>query len=282
VFAGGGYIAFEFAHVAARAGARVTILNNDDKPLRGFDSDVVRRLLAATREAGIAVHLDTTVESVERSDSGVVVHARTPKGAQTFEARDGVLAAGRVPDLEHLNLPAAGIERTKKGVKVNEFLQSVSNPQVFAAGDCADGGGLPLTPVAGYEGQTVAANILNNNSCKPNFSGLASMVYAIPPLGQIGLTEEQAREQGLNVEVHSGDMTEWFSTRHVAAKTAYYKLVLQKAGGTVLGATILGPHAEEQINVLALAIRHGLDGKSIGETLFAYPTGSSDMEYFFK
>ncbi len=282
IFVGGGYIAFEFAHVAARAGVRVTMLNDNNEPLHGFDRDVVEFLLDASREAGIDIHLDTPVESVERSGGGVIVHARTKSGPRTFDARNGVLAAGRIPDLERLHLEAAGIERTKKGVKVNEHLQSASNANIYAAGDCADGGGLPLTPVAGYEGAIVASNILDGNVRKPDFRGLASMVYTIPALGQVGLTEAQARKQGLDIEIHAGDMSDWYSTRHLAAKTAYYKMVVEEKSGRIAGATILGPHAQEQLNIIALGIRSGLDGRSIAQTLFAYPTGASDIEYFIE
>ncbi len=281
IFVGGGYIAFELAHVASRAGARVTMINDNDKPLHGFDPDAVEQLCETTRNAGIDVQLNTRVERVEHTGKGIALYAQTDSGTKVFEAENGVLAAGRIPDLDHLNLEAAGIERTKKGVKVNERLQSVSNPNVYAAGDCADGGGLPLTPVAGYEGEMVASNVLTAAGKKTDFTGLASMVYTIPPLGQTGLTEAQANEEHVDVEVRAGDMSDWYSTRHLAAKSGFYKVVLEKQSGRILGATIFGPHAEEQINVIALAIRQGLPGRRLAETLFAYPTGSSDMEYFF-
>jgi glutathione reductase (NADPH) len=276
IFIGGGYIAFEFAHVAARAGAQITILNDNDTPLRGFDPDIVGQLVDATRKLGIDVQLNAAAERVERTSGRVVVHT---KDGKRFEAENGVLAAGRVPNLEHLDLNAGGIERTKKGVKVNEFMQSVSNPNVYAAGDCADGGGLPLTPVAGYEGEIVSANIVEGNSRKPDFRGLASIVYTIPNLGQIGLTEAQAREEGLDVDVHSGDMADWYSTRHVAEDIAMYKAVVDKKNGTVCGVTILGPHAQEQLNVLALGMRYGLRAEQISQALYCYPTGPSDLEY---
>lgn len=281
VFVGGGYIAFELAHVAARAGARVTILNDNDKALHGFDPDIVEQLLKSTRNAGIDVRLETRIERVQRTDSGIALHAQTKTGTEVFKAENGVLAAGRVPDLDRLALDAANIQRTKKGVKVNEHLQSVSNPNVYAAGDAGDGGGLPLTPVAGYEGEIAASNILRPGSRTPDFTGLASMVYTIPPLGQAGLTEAQAREKHLEIDVHAGDMSDWFLTRHVGAKAAFYKVVVEKPAGRILGATIFGPHAEEQLNVLTLAIREGLPARHVAETLFAYPTGSSDLEYLF-
>lgn len=279
LFVGGGYVAFEFAHVAARAGSQVTILHNDAHPLAGFDADIVERLIAESREIGIAIELETPVARIESGSGGIIAHVKDDP-TRTFRAGGGVLAAGRKPNLDGLALDRGGIERTKKGVKVSEYLQSTSNANVYAAGDAADAGGLPLTPVAGYTGEIAAHNIVHGNSRTTDFHGLPTMVYTIPPLGGVGLTETQARERGLAIDVHAGDMTRWYSTRYVAGRAAYYKLVLEKTTGKLLGATVLGPHAEEQINVLALAIRYGLDARSIKDAFFAYPTGSSDLAYF--
>ncbi len=279
IFVGGGYIAFEFANLAARAGAKATILHRGAQPLEGFDADAVAFLLRLTREAGIEVQLEATVESVERAANGVIVHARVAGQLREFRAEAGVLAAGRVADLDALALEAGNVERSAHGVKVNAHLQSTSNPCVYAAGDAADGGGLPLTPVAGYEGEIVAKNILDGNTHTLDWSGLASMVYSMPALGVVGLSEEQARERNLDIDVRSGDMTSWYGTRHVAGRGAFYKMILEKGTRAILGAAILGPHAEEQINVLAAAIRSGVNADALVSTLFAYPTGSSDLEY---
>lgn len=279
VFVGGGYITFEFAHVAARAGAQVTILHRSAHPLAGFDPDIVERLLAMTRAIGIDVHLETPVTRVQKTDSGITIYADQRGAAKEFKAHAGVLAAGRIPNVDHLALDAGHIEYSLSGIKVNEYLQSVSNPNVYAAGDAADGGGLRLTPVAGYEGEIVAANLLDGNSRTADFSGLASMVYTIPPLGSVGITEESAQKQGIDYDIRAGDMSDWYSTRHLAARGAFYKVVLEKNTRRLLGATILGPLAEDQINVLALAIRNGLHADRLTQTLFTYPTGSSDLEY---
>src|SRR5205085_4317089 len=129
-----------------------------------------------------------------------------------------VHAAGRLPDIEDLNLQAAGVEFERRGVRVNEFLQSVSNPAVYAAGDCA-ASGPALTPVAGYEGGLVARNLLEGNRYQPSYVGVASVVYTVPPLATVGLQEEAARRQGLRFQVHAGDSSGWYSSRRVAEET---------------------------------------------------------------
>lgn len=276
---GGGYIAFELAHVAARGGAKVTILHEDDRPLPDFDRRAVAHLLAATRDAGIDVQLQTKVGRIEKRGDGVTAVDANDE-ARTFHAERGLLAAGRAADVDDLALEAAHVERSKKGIRVDEHLRSISNDRVYAAGDCADGGGLPLTPVAGYEGSVAAANILGEHPRTVDFRGLATIVFAIPALARVGITEDEAKQRGLDAQTHEGDMSEWYGTRHLGADAAYYSMVTEKGSGTILGATVFGPNAEAQINVLALAVRQSLPFDAVSGAFFAYPTGASDLEYF--
>ncbi len=151
-FVGGGYIAFEFAHIAARAGAHVQVLHRGASPLKQFDPDLVSQLVQATRELGVEVRLNTAVAATERQGDHLLIHARTGEREYTVEADLVVHAAGRVPEIDELDLDAAGGAREKEGVSVNAYLQSVSNPAVYAAGDAVASGGFPLTLVAGMCG----------------------------------------------------------------------------------------------------------------------------------
>ncbi len=273
IFAGGGYIAFEFAHLAARAGSRVTILHRGRRPLEAFDADLVDRLVVHSRRAGIDIHVNTVVQKIE---GGAGVRVDTSTG--TFAAAAAVHAAGRRPKIEALNLAAAGVESSPRGVKVNEFLQSVSNPNVYAAGDAA-ASGPALTPVAGYEGRIVAVNLLKGNHQRPNYQGLASTVFSLPPLASCGLTEEAARKQGLEVDIHHEDTSGWYTSRRVAEECSAYKVLVERKTGRIAGAHILGTGAEEFINLFALAMRHGLTAEQIKEPLYAYPSHGSNTQY---
>jgi glutathione reductase (NADPH) len=273
IFAGGGYIAFEFAHLAARAGSRVTILHRGARPLEAFDADLVSRLVVHSRRVGIDIQLNTTVQKIE---GGGGVRVTTSTG--TFAAAAAVHAAGRAPKIEALNLVAAGVEASPRGVKVNEFLQSVSNPRVYAAGDAA-ASGPALTPVAGYEGRIVAANLLKGNHKQPNYQGLASTVFSLPPLASCGLTEEAARKHELEIDVHHDDTSGWYTSRRVAEECSAYKVLVERKTGRIAGAHILGTGAEEHINLFALAMRHGLTAEQIKEPLYAYPSHGSNMQY---
>lgn len=277
-FIGGGYIAFEFAHVAARAGAVPVILQRGPRVLTGFDATLVDRIVEIGAPLGIDVRVNVDVSAIERTRDGVRVRGARDGEEFVLECDAAVHAAGRVADLDRLDLDAGGVARTKKGVAVNEFFQSCTNGSVYAVGDCADGGGLPLTPTASAEGDVVARNLLDGDRSSLDFSGLASIVYTIPSLGTTGLTEEQARECGLRFAIHESDTTEWYSSRSVRARGSCYRLLVEEGSGLIVGAHVLGPHTEELVNVFSLAIRAKIPASVLKNVLFAYPTGSSDIE----
>lgn len=278
-FVGGGYISFEFAHVAARAGARVQILHRGARPLEGFDTDLVDRLVQATRELGVDIRLNAVVEAVERDGGHFVVKASTDQGRQSFETDMLVHGAGRVPDIDDLDLEKAGVRREKQGVSVNEYLQSVSNPAVYAAGDAAASGGLPLTPVAGMEGHVVASNLLKGNHRKPDHTGVPTVVFTVPPLASVGLNEDQAKSQGLKFTTKHEDTSGWYSSRRIVVRHSGFKVLVEEGSRRILGAHLLGPHAEEVINLFALAIRAGLSADKLKTMIYAYPTSASDVSY---
>jgi glutathione reductase (NADPH) len=278
LFVGGGYISLEFAHVAARSGAEVQILHRGARPLERFDPDMVNRLVHATRELGIALHLKTAVEKIEKVPSEFTVHASVDGITKTFQADLVVHGAGRVPEIDDLNLETAHVEREKHGVRVNEFLQSVSNPAVYAAGDAASKGP-PLTPVAAMEGEIVAANLLKGNHRTPELAAVASIAYTLPPIASVGLLETAAKEKGLKFRVNHQDTSQWYSARRLGAKYSAFKVMVEDGTERILGAHLIGPHAEEQINLFTLAIRSGIRSSDIEATLFAYPTGASDLSY---
>src|SRR6202795_703742 len=228
LFIGGGYIAFEFAHVAARAGAQVTVLHRGPRPLALFDPDLVDQLVERTRELGIDVHLETEAIAIEKSSAELIVQALASGKTRAFRAEIVVHAAGRIPEINDLNLDAAGIKWDKRGVLVNEFLQSVSNLEVYAAGDAASGG-LPLAPVASYEGQIVATNLLKGNHERPNCIGIPSVVFTIPLLAVVGLSERGASEQNLKFRVKKEMTSTWYSSRRVAETHSGYKVLLDEA-----------------------------------------------------
>ena len=278
VFVGGGYISFEFAHVAARAGSSATILHRGARPLEGFEPDLVESLVRHTRELGIDIRTETEVTRVEDDARGFVVTATHRGRDEQFVADLVVHGAGRAAAIAGLDLEAANISHTRRGIDVNDHLQSVSNPVVFAAGDVINRGPA-LTPVAGYDGTIVAANLLNGLTRTVDYAAVPSVVFTIPPLASVGLVESEARRRGFDIEVRSGDMSGWYSSRRLGEATAAYKTVVARDTRRILGAHLLGPHSSEVINLFALAMRADISVEHLKSVLFAYPTGASDLQY---
>jgi glutathione reductase (NADPH) len=246
--------------------------------LAHFDPDLVSWLMEKFREIGVDVYVKTAVQAIERSGDRYVVRTEALDGARTFEADLVVHAAGRVPDIEDLDLAAGSVSVERGRLQLNEYLQSLSNPIVYAAGDAA-GAGPPLTPVATHDARIVAANMLEGNRHRPDYRGVPSVAFTLPPIAAVGLSAEAARRHNLPVTVKSAKTSDWYTARRVHESVYGYKTIVEQGSGRILGAHLVGPHADEIINLFALAIRHGLAVEDIKSAIFSYPTGASDIGY---
>lgn len=279
VFIGGGYISFEFAHVAIHAGAeKVTILHRSSKPLKAFDQDIVKIVLKASEAEGIKVVLNESPRSVESAENGLIIQGS--KGA-VYEADLIIEATGRVPNLSVLKGGYGKVDSSLRGVIVNEFLQSVSNSRVYAVGDCAATNYM-LAPVADEEGKTAARNILEGNIKTIDYSVIPSVVFTIPSIGSVGLTEEQAKQQELDFRVNQGMTTHWPSSKRIGEEHGAYKILIDNQTNEILGAHIARHNSCEAINVLALAMKHKIKASELAEFMWAYPTITSDLKYMVK
>ncbi len=277
VFVGGGFIAMEFAHISKRAGAgEVTVLEMMKRPLAAFDPDLVAMLLEATRDLGVDLQTEAKVQAVRKSATGYEVAFQTPAGPQTVACDLVVHATGRVPDINDLNLAAAGVEATRHGITVSPYMRT-TNPAIFAAGDCADSGP-NLTPVSAYEARIASKNLIAGKDVQPvEYPPIPSIVFTLPPVAMVGLSQEAAAEKGLDFEVHFQQTAGWYSSMRVGAKWSGFKLLVEKGTGLILGAHLIGPGAEEQINLLAMAMGAGLNANKIKAMIFAYPSFASDI-----
>jgi glutathione reductase (NADPH) len=278
IMVGGGYISFEFAHIAARAGANITILHNSAHPLKNFDPDLVHSQVKRTEELGVNILLNTRVIGLAKVENQIRLVASQGGKEVFFNCDMAVHAAGRAPEINDLQVENAGIERIARGIVVNEYLQSVSNPSVYAVGD-SSASGLPLTPVARMQGSVAATNLLGGNQRKFDGRAIPTTVFTTPTLAAVGLLEEEARSQGLKFKVNYADTSGWYTARRVAETAAAYKVLVEEGSERILGAHLLGPHASEVINIFAVAMRAGMKASELKGTIFTYPTAASDIVY---
>ena len=274
VFIGGGYISMEFAHVAAAGGAEVTVCHRSPVVLKGFDPDLAAMLTESYRRSGIDVRTQVRVRGVRPDGEALVVEL---DDGERLPADMVVHGAGRVPDLEALDLVAAGVASGRHGIDVDERMRSVSNPHVWAIGDAA-GRGLPLTPLGVAQRRIAARNTLGG---EVDFDApvTPSIAFTDPPLAMVGLTEAQAVAQGLEVEARLIDTTAWASSRRVGARVAGAKVIAERISGRIVGAHLLGHNAEEVINVFAVAMAAGMTAAELKAMPWAYPTGGWEIVY---
>jgi len=270
LFIGAGGVALELSHVLARAGAKVTILEAAPRPLAMLDEDAVAKLVAATRKLGVEVHAGVKVRSIGRTGDRYTVNWDDRKS----EAELIVNGAGRAPDLDGLELPAAGVELERGAIRVGLPLRSATNEAIWVAGD-ALAGTPQLSPVATYEGMLVARAMLGSVS-PAEYGAIPGCVFTVPALATVGLTEAAAKSIPHRVAVN--DLTSWRSGRTYAESVAWAKVLIGE-DDRILGAHLVGHGAAETIHAFAFAMRHGVSATVLRETVYAYPTFHSDVRY---
>ena len=270
---GGGVVAFEFGHVFARLGSRVTILEPGPHVLAGVEPDLADALVAYSATLGVDVVCNAPVLAIE-PDAGRSRVTCTVSGAETRYRADFVLnAAGRIAAIGTLDLDAAGVDWSPRGLAVTPYLRSTSNTAVFAAGDAH--GRMPLSPMATYEGGVVARNFLEGDVQAAEYDVVPRAIYTIPPLASVGLTESEARSRGLDVEAVSNDMSSWTVFAIAGEPLVRGKVILERGGGRILGAHLLGPASGELIHIFSMAMRFGISAADLRTMNFAYPTFAS-------
>lgn len=279
LFIGGGYISFEFAHVAVRAGANeVVIMHRSVQPLKQFDRDIVATLIDASTASGIDIMLETTPIRVTEKETCHQVHTSS---GQIIETDLIIEAIGRLPNLSVLDGDMGNVKTSSQGVVVNEYLQSTTNPRVYAIGDCAATPYM-LAPVADKEGQTVIHNVVDGNSQIVDYDQIPSAVFTIPNIGSVGLTEEQASERGGNFRINFGETVNWPSSKRIGEKHGVYKVIIDNTTDLILGAHIARHNAAEVINTFALAMKFNIKASDLAKFMWAYPTYTSDLKYMVK
>lgn len=267
---GGRYIALECAQMFARFGSRVTILQRSERILPTESPDLTDALTGYLREEGINVETGVTVNEVRRENREVVVQADIDGTSRTFRAAQILLATGRRPNIEGLGLETIGVEVGDGGfIKADEMLRT-NVPHIFAAGDVL--GENMYVYTAAYEGALAAENALQDGSRRRDYTALPWVIFTDPQVAGVGLDEEQAAEQGLEVDVATLPMSH--VPRCIAARDTrgFVKLIRDKSTERLVGARILAPEGSELLMEISLAIKHGITTRELASSFHAYLT----------
>jgi glutathione reductase (NADPH) len=277
VFIGGGVIALEFSHVYARAGAQVTILEVLPRLLTNMDADAVAQLHSETERIGVVIHTAVEIRRIERAGQRLRVVYQQDGSEHAVEADRVVNGAGRVPDLDGLDLAAGQLASEHGLVALDAYLRSTSNTAVFACGD-AVASSPQLSPIATYEGRIVGRNIVDGPKHTPDYASIPACVFTVPALASVGLTQSAAEEQGIAFRAEVNDMHNWLSGRTYAETAAWAKVLIEKQTDRIIGAHILGHAGEELIHIFALAMKHGISATDVKDLVYGFPTFSADIK----
>lgn len=278
VFVGGGYIALEFAHVAVRCGVKVTIIQSGNNPLKAFDEDLTKKLIESSESVGIRFILHARVDEVEKFQKNYRVYYKVGDKRESVDTEMVFNTAGRVPALQGLDLENGNVKFEKGGVSVNAYLQNPDNPNVYACGDVSASGSLALTPISHLESKVVIDNLLKEKSAKLKIPVTPSVVYSIPQMAKVGLSEKEAAAQGYDYSVRYEEIEKWFSAKHKNEKVYAYKVLIDKKTDLILGAHLIGYEVGGVINLFTMAIQEAMTATQVREMIFAYPTRSHDIK----
>lgn len=264
---GGGPIAIEMGQAFKRLGAKVSIIEQLDI-LGKDDADAREIVIQSLRDDGVELYDHAQITGVARDESGIMLSFRKDARDHEIKGSHILLAAGRVPNIESLNLQVANIDAGPNGINVDARLRT-SNKRVFAVGDVT--GGYLFTHIAGYDAGIVIRNALFRLPAKANYKATPWVTYADPELAHVGLREDEARARYGDVRVVTSSFEDNDRARCEIQTNGFVKAVIHKSG-KILGATIVGPHAGELIQIWVLAINKGLKVKDLTGYIAPYPT----------
>jgi len=273
VIAGGGYIANEFAGIFNEFGSQVTLVNRTDVLLRGYDQQIVDRLMQISLRKGIDYKFHATITAVEKLEDGRV-RARM-SGCDDIETDQVLFAIGRVPNTQGLGCDVAGVKLNDKGAVAVDADNRSSVDSVFAVGDVTDR--VQLTPVAIREGQAFADTFFGNKPTRVDYSCIPSAVFSHPPLAGVGKTEGQARNSLGSVRTYTSDFRAMKNVLAGRDERSLYKLVVDEHTDQIVGVHMIGPDAPEILQAAAIAVKAKLKKADFDATIALHPTMAEEL-----
>lgn len=269
---GGGYIAVEFAGIFNGYGAETTLIYRGDMLLRGFDQDVRTHLAQEMQKNGINIVWNTIIDRIEKVDGGLDI---TFSDGSVHQFDQVLYAIGRVPNTRNMGLEEAGVKLDDKGaIMVDDYFQS-SVDNIYALGDIIDR--FQLTPVAIGEAMKLSSNLFKGTHEKMDYADIPTAVFSHPPIGTVGLTEEDARAKYGEVDVYRSTFRALKDTLTGGNGQTLMKLIVDKASDKVVGCHMVGPDAGEITQGLGIALKCGATKAQFDATVGIHPTAAEEF-----
>lgn len=272
IVVGGGYIAVEFAGIFNGLGVETHLLYRGPKFLRGFDKDVRDVLAHEMKSRGVHLHFNTDIESLNQQGDNLLA---TLNNGEKLEVGQVMYATGRTPNLDSLGIENTRAEVNSNGsIVVNDQFQT-AEPSIYALGDVIDR--VPLTPVAIAEGMALSAHLYRGKSCEMDYGSIPTAVFSQPCIGTVGLSEEQAREKFGEITIFKSQFRAMKQTLGGGNEKVFMKLIVDTASDKVVGCHMVGEHAGEIVQGLAIAIRVGATKSDFDATIGIHPTAAEEF-----
>ena len=276
---GGGYIGLEYASMYTDFGAEVTVYQIEDKLIPREDRDIAEAIQKAFEDKGVRFEMNVQTEEIENAGAEAVVHYKKDGAALTAGADAVLIATGRKPNTESLNLEAAGVEKTERGaVKVDEKLRTTV-PNIWAMGDVA--GGLQFTYVSLDDFRIVKDQLTGSGKRASSDRTVPYSVFIDPPFSRVGLNEEEAAAQGYNVKIAKLPAAAIPKAQVLRKPVGLLKAVIDADTNKILGAMLFCEESYEMINIVKLAMDAGLDYTVLRDQIFTHPTMSEALNDLF-
>jgi pyruvate/2-oxoglutarate dehydrogenase complex dihydrolipoamide dehydrogenase (E3) component len=276
---GGGYIGVEFGQMFRRFGSRVTIVNRSGQLVKGEDADVADEVAKILREDGIEIFLNTQTKRVSGADGNIRLTIETEAKSSDVVGSHLLVATGRTPNSDSLNLDAAGVQTDERGyIKVNERLETSANG-VYALGDIK--GGPAFTHISYDDFRILRANVIDKKAASTKGRFVPYTLFMDPQLGRVGMTEDQARKDGRNIHVAKLPMTSVARALETDETRGFMKAVVDAESGQILGAAVLGIEGGEIMSAIEIAMMGKLPYRALRDGTFAHPTLVESLNNLF-
>lgn len=276
---GGGYIGLEFGQMFRRYGSQVTIVHRGDRLLAREDADVADAVATILREDGLRLLLNSEVVRASRAEGLISLTVRTPEGEQTLTGSHLLVAVGRTPNTERLNLHAAGAETNDRGfVKVNDRLET-NVPGIYALGDV--NGGPQFTHISYEDFRIIRTNLIESGDATTSDRLVPYTVFMDPQLGRVGLTETEANARGLSVRVAKLPMAHVARAIEMSETRGFIKAVVDADTNQILGCAVLGVEGGELMAMFQIAMMGRVAYTVLKEAIFAHPTLAESLNNLF-
>jgi pyruvate/2-oxoglutarate dehydrogenase complex dihydrolipoamide dehydrogenase (E3) component len=276
---GGGYIGLEFGQLFRRFGSQVTIVQSARQLLVREDLDVAEEITNILRQDGVEVMLHAEATLVSSSGANIRLAVESQSGSKTLVGSHLLLATGRVPNSDTLNLAAAGVQTNERGfIQVNDRLETTAEG-VFALGDIK--GGPAFTHISYDDFRIIRSNLLENRTASTKDRQVPYTVFIDPQLGRVGLTETEARAQNRNIRVARLPMTSVARALEVDETRGFMKAVVDAESSQILGAAILGIEGGEVMSAIEIAMMGKVPYTALRDGTFAHPTLTESLNNLF-